>query len=114
MKFNILVLVMSLGLQFTAEARTQKGIASWYGKENSITCTGKKCIKHAPAVAHKYLPIGSWVKITSVKTKKTVFAVVEDRGPYKNNRIVDLNYIAAKQLGLIKLGITTVILEPIS
>ena len=91
----------------------QKGIASWYGKENTKSSTGRPLLPNTPALAHKYLPIGTWVKITSIRTKKHVVAVVEDRGPYTKGRIVDLNYTAAKQLGIIKDGITRVVVEPL-
>ena len=89
----------------------QKGMASWYGKENRKSSTGKILKHKTPALAHKTLPIGTYVKITSLRTNRTVMAVVEDRGPYKKNRIVDLNYPAAKQLGILKDGITNVQVE---
>lgn len=91
----------------------QKGMASWYGKENSVSSTGKKLKHKTPALAHKTLPIGTVVKVTSIRTNRTVKAVVEDRGPYKKGRIVDLNYPAAKELGILKDGITKVIVEPV-
>ena len=91
----------------------QTGIASWYGKENSRSCTGKVLRHRIPAAAHKTLPIGSWVKITSVKTNKYVVAVIEDRGPYTKGRIVDLNKPAADRLGITKSGIDRVTIERI-
>lgn len=89
----------------------QKGMASWYGTENSISSAGKKLKHKTPGLAHKTIPIGTWVKVTSLRTNKTVTAIVEDRGPYTKNRIVDLNYPAAKQLGIVKDGITKVKVE---
>jgi rare lipoprotein A len=53
------------------------------------------------------------VKITSVRTKKSVIAVIEDRGPYVRGRVVDVNRAAAKRLGIIKDGITKVTVEKI-
>lgn len=96
----------------SSEAR-QIGVASWYGKENSRSCTGKVLRHNAPAAAHKTLPIGCWVKITSLKSNKSVVAVIEDRGPYTKGRIVDLNKPAADQLGIIKKGTDKVIVERI-
>lgn len=93
---------------------TQVGIASWYGIENTKSSTGKRLTRTLPAVAHKTLPMGSKVKITSHRTKKSVVAVVEDRGPYTRGRIVDLNLIAAKKLGITKSGIAKVTLEKIN
>ena len=89
----------------------QKGMASWYGKENWRSSTGKRLNHKSPALAHKTLPIGTVVKVTSVRTNRSVRAVVEDRGPYTKNRIVDLNYPAAKELGIVKDGITKVKVE---
>jgi rare lipoprotein A len=93
---------------------TQVGVASWYGSENSRSSTGKPLTRHLPAVAHKTLPMGSRVKITSHRTKKTVVAIVEDRGPFTRGRIVDLNVVAARKLGILKCGISKVTLEKIN
>lgn len=90
---------------------SQTGVASWYGRENSRSCTGKKLHHNVPAAAHKHLPLGSWVKVTSTKSRRSVVVLIEDRGPYKKNRIIDLNLPAAKQLGMTKKGIDQVTLE---
>lgn len=109
------ILFLMMLLPTVSEASyTQVGVASWYGWENSRSCTGKPLSRKTPAVAHKTLPIGSKVKITSHRTKKTIVAVVEDRGPYTKNRIVDLNLVAAKRLGIVKSGISRVTLEKIN
>lgn len=89
----------------------QVGMASWYGAENSKSSTGKRLIRNKPAVAHKTLPFGTKVKVTCIKSKKTVIAVVDDRGPYTKNRIIDLNRTAAVKLGMIKDGVTKVKIE---
>jgi len=106
---TLLLLLMSCYLQ-PLEA-SQIGMASWYGKENKKSATGKPLHKKQPALAHKTLPFGTWVKITSIRTKKQVIAVVEDRGPFTKGRIADLNFLAAKELGIIKDGITRITLE---
>lgn len=109
------ILAILLLFPVVAEASyKQIGVASWYGSENTKSATGKKLTRHLPAVAHKTLPMGSKVKITSHRTKKSVVAVVEDRGPYTRGRIVDLNSVAAKRLGITKLGISKVTLEKIN
>lgn len=112
--FKIIAAVLLFSLQANAETVKQKGIASWYGKENKRSSTGKPLHTNIPAVAHKHLPIGTKVKIVTVKTKKEVIAVVEDRGPYIKGRIVDLNYTAAKQLGIINSGLALVTLEKLT
>jgi rare lipoprotein A len=112
MKLYIIIGTLVFGATST-DASIQKGIASWYGKENTKSCCKKPLNNNIPGLAHKHLPIGTYVKITSLRTKRTVIAVVQDRGPYTKNRIADLNYVAAKQLGMIKDGITQVSLEVI-
>ncbi len=90
----------------------ETGYASWYGKENKVGSTGK-VLQHytRPALAHKTLPIGTKVLIVNQKNNRSVVAVVEDRGPYKKGRIADLNYIAAKNIGMINDGVVKVKLE---
>lgn len=92
----------------------ERGIASWYGKENKVSSAGKRLTNKTPGLAHKKLPLGTKVKITDNKTKKSIVAVVEDRGPYIKGRIVDLNYLAAKQLGIIERGIANVTIQPLA
>lgn len=100
--------------EFTLNANThQIGIASWYDRENKVSCNGKKLRHNSPALAHRTFPVGTWLKITDTKTHKSVVAVVEDRGPYVKGRIVDLNKSAAKKLGIIKSGITKVSVEKV-
>jgi rare lipoprotein A len=94
-----------------SNAAYQSGVASWYGKENQISCIGKRLQRKSPAAAHKYLPLGSWVKVTSHRSRKSVIVLIEDRGPYTKNRIIDLNHVAARQLGITKKGIDHVTLE---
>lgn len=94
-----------------SEASYQSGVASWYGRENSVSCTGKRLQRKVPAAAHRHLPIGSWVKVTSHVSRKSVIVRIEDRGPYTKNRIIDLNYVAAKQLGITRKGVDRVTLE---
>lgn len=110
MKLLIISLLVLLPTKCLA---AECGMASWYGSENKRSCTGKPLHHKTPAVAHKTLPMGTKVRITALRTNKSVVAIVEDRGPYKKGRIVDMNRAAAKQLGIIESGITQVILERI-
>ena len=107
MKFIILFLL------FCVNCSANEGVASWYGRENRISSTGKPLNHKLFAAAHRHLPIGSKVKVTSIRTKKSVVVIIEDRGPYAKSRIIDLNYLAAKKLGILKCGITKVKLERI-
>ncbi len=58
----------------------------------------------AMTCAHRTLPLGTWVRVTNLFNKKTVFLRVNDRGPVAPSLIVDLSYAAAKRLGLAGLG----------
>jgi rare lipoprotein A len=102
-------IALALLFQLPLLAKEEVGIASWYGKENQISSTGKR-LQHTQycAAAHKKLPIGTKVMITNIKTHKTICAVIEDRGPYTKGRIIDLNYLAAKRLGIIQTGVAKV------
>ena len=107
MKYILLFLLLCVNCS------ANEGVASWYGKENRISSTGKPLNPKLFAAAHRHLPIGSKVKVTSIRTKKSVVVTIEDRGPYAKSRIIDLNYLAAKKLGILKCGITKVKLERI-
>jgi rare lipoprotein A len=107
MKYILLFLLLCVNCS------ANEGVASWYGRENRISSTGKPLNPKLFAAAHRNLPIGSKVKVTSIRTKKSVVVTIEDRGPYAKSRIIDLNYLAAKKLGILKCGITKVKLERI-
>lgn len=104
---------MILLTSISAVAGTEQGAASWYGHENVKSSTGKRLQHHTPATAHRTLPIGSVVKITAVRTGKTVIATVVDRGPYTRRRLVDVNIAAARRLGMITKGVVVVKVETI-
>jgi rare lipoprotein A len=110
---RLLVTAMLILTTASSEGNQQKGIASWYGTENRVSSTGKLIQHHRPALAHRTLPIGTMVKITNIKSNKSVIAIVEDRGPYIYSRIVDVNKAAAKQLDIINSGTAKVIVERI-
>lgn len=82
------------------------GIASWYGSKfnNRFTANGERYDMLAMTAAHRTLPLPTYVKVTNLTNGKQVIVKVNDRGPFKYNRIIDLSYIAAKKLGIIKHG----------
>ena len=100
-------------LLYSVQANSQTGLASWYGSENKISSTGKKLHRKIPAAAHRYLPIGTKVKITIAGTNKSVVAVIEDRGPFVKKRIIDVNKLTAQILGFEKKGLVKVIVTPV-
>ena len=89
------------------------GIASWYGEDfhNGITANGEKYDMHAFTAAHKTLPLPSIVRVTNLDNGKFVDLRVNDRGPFVNNRVIDVSKAAAEYLGFAEQGITTVRVE---
>jgi len=83
------------------------GVASWYGEEfaGRTTANGEIFDPLLLTAAHRTLPFGTVLDITNPKTSRTVRVRVNDRGPYIGNRIIDLSYAAAQQIGLIEPGI---------
>ena len=83
------------------------GVASWYGEEfaGRTTANGEIFDPLLLTAAHRTLPFGTVLDITNPKTSQTVRVRVNDRGPYIGNRIIDLSYAAAQQIGLIEPGI---------
>ena len=82
------------------------GQASWYGLkfQGRKTATGESYDMNLMTCAHRSLPLGSWVKVTNLRNRKTVMVRVNDRGPALDDRIVDLSYAAAQAVGLRGLG----------
>lgn len=84
----------------------EKGIASWYGTKfnGKRTSSGETYDMNAMTAAHKTLPLPTYVEITSLESRKTVVVKVNDRGPFHENRIIDLSYAAAIKLGIAARG----------
>ncbi len=84
----------------------QRGIASWYGKKfhGRRTSNGETYNMYAMSAAHKSLPLPSYVEVTNLSNNRRVIVRVNDRGPFHENRIIDLSYTAARKLGIVKSG----------
>lgn len=89
------------------------GIASWYGPDfhNGITANGEKYDMYAMTAAHRTLPLPSIVKVTNLENGRSVIVRVNDRGPFVNNRIIDVSKTAAEALGFQNSGTTQVRVE---
>jgi rare lipoprotein A len=94
----------------------QSGVASWYGKRfhGKKTASGELYDMYAMSAAHTTLPIPSYVKVTNPKNQRSVIVRVNDRGPFKHSRIIDLSYAAAYKLDIIKSGSAPVTIETIN
>jgi rare lipoprotein A (RlpA)-like double-psi beta-barrel protein len=88
----------------------QRGIASWYGPEfqGRRTASGERFDMYAMTAAHRTLPLSTEVEVRNPRNGKTVVVRVNDRGPFRGNRIIDLSYSAARALGLVHSGVGVV------
>ena len=88
----------------------QKGEASWYGPgfNGKKTASGEIFDMNKFTAAHRKLPFGTKVKVMNLNNNKSVVVRINDRGPYKKDRIIDLSRKAAIQIGLIKDGLAPV------
>lgn len=93
----------------------QIGLASWYGREfqGKETADGESFNMYDLTCAHRFLPLGTWVKVTNLHTRKWIVVRVNDRGPVPDTRIADLSSEAAHMLGMRGRGVTRVRLDVI-
>lgn len=84
----------------------ENGIASWYGPKfnKKLTANGEIFNQDEVSAAHKTLPLPSIVKVTNLSTNKYLFIRVNDRGPFVNDRIIDLSKQAAIELNIFLKG----------
>lgn len=99
----------------TVFGQVQTGKASFYADkfEGSPTASGEKYKHSKLTAAHKTLPFGTRVKVTNLANNQTVEVTVNDRGPYVENRVIDLSKSAAEKLGFVNQGIAEVKVEVI-
>ena len=92
-----------------------RGVASWYGKRyhGQKTSSGEVYDMYAMTAAHTILPLPSYARVTNVATGMSVVVRVNDRGPFHEDRLIDLSYIAAQRLGLLGRGSGIVEVEAI-
>ena len=94
----------------TASGFNERGIASWYGKKfhGRKTSSGEVYDMYKMTAAHKHLPLPTYVKVKNLENGKTITVRVNDRGPFHDNRIIDLSYAAATKLGILGKGTASV------
>jgi rare lipoprotein A len=112
MRKILLAFILLLSFSFTI-AQVQVGKASFYADkfEGSPTASGEKYKHNKLTAAHKSLPFGTKVKVTNVANDQSIEVTINDRGPYVENRIIDLSKSAAEKLGFVNLGLAEVRLE---
>jgi len=91
------------------------GVASWYGKKfhGNLTASGEIYDMSLMTAAHKALPLPTLVRVTNLENGKKTLVKVNDRGPFHDDRLIDLSYAAALELGFLENGLTTVVVEAI-
>lgn len=92
------------------------GTASWYGLKSRgrKMANGRPFNPYALSAASRTLPLGTLVRVTSVRNRRQVLVRIADRGPYVNCRVIDLSLAAARVLGFEHQGLTPVTVEIIA
>lgn len=91
-------------------ARSQFGVASWYGPEfqGLPTASGQPFNMEAMTCAHRDLPLGTEIRVTNLLNARSLDLRVNDRGPVPRTRVLDVSMGAAKRLGFLRAGLTPV------
>lgn len=99
----------------SADGYVEEGLASWYGADfhGKPTACGEPFDMNAMTAAHKTLPLGTFVKVTSLDTNQSVIVRVNDRGPFVSGRIIDLSSKASQELGVKGKGLAHVRVEAV-
>jgi rare lipoprotein A len=86
----------------TSRGYVERGISSWYGNKfhGYMTSSFEPYDMYKFTAAHKSLPLPSWARVTNLQNGKSVVVRVNDRGPFHDNRLIDLSYAAAVKIGV--------------
>jgi rare lipoprotein A len=100
----------------SAEGYSETGIASWYGPNfhGKKTANGERYDMYQMTAAHRILPMNTRLIVRNLNNGRTAEVRVNDRGPFVNNRVIDLSYAAADYLGVVGPGTTKVYLETVA
>jgi rare lipoprotein A len=93
----------------------QRGLASWYGKRyhGQKTSSGETYDMYAMTAAHPTLPIPSYARVTNLANGRSVVVRINDRGPFRAGRVIDVSYVAAHKLGFVQAGQAQVEVEAV-
>jgi rare lipoprotein A len=100
----------------SSEGYKERGVASWYGPDfhSRRTSSGEPYDMYAMTAAHKTLPIPAYARVTNLSNGRSVVVRINDRGPFVDNRIIDLSYTAAHRLDMTRAGTAFVEVEVIT
>ena len=98
------------------ESYIEQGVASWYGTKfhGRPTANGERYSLYGMTAAHKTILIPAYVKVTNLENNRSTIVRINDRGPFHDDRIIDLSYAAAVKLGYAEQGTTRVEVELIT
>lgn len=104
-----------VGYAPTSSSFQLEGVASYYADEfhGRKTSSGEEYDMHALTAAHRTLPFDTIVRVRNLENNRSVVVRINDRGPFKDDRVIDLSLEAAKRIGLIPNGTALVRLEVI-
>ncbi len=90
----------------SSEGYSEQGIASWYGTKfhGHRTSSGEPFDMYSMTAAHKTLPLPTYARVTNLDNQRSIIIKVNDRGPFHDERIIDLSYVAAGKLGILSKG----------
>lgn len=93
-----------------------RGVASWYGRRyhGRPTASGEAYDMYGMTAAHPTLPIPSYARVTNLQNNKAVTVRINDRGPFRQQRVIDLSYAAAYKLGYVEQGSAAVEVEMVT
>lgn len=113
---RVLITLFLFRLSVTTGFPIQEGIASFYADDfhGKRTASGEIYNMYTMTAAHRTLPLGTLVEVTNLENKKKVIVRINDRGPFKDDRIIDLSLLAAKKLNFVTPGTTKVSVRPLS
>ena len=125
MRWPCLVLILALAglsacatahppLRLDSDSRSSEvGVASYYAHRfhGHRTASGERYDEHAFTAAHRSIPFGARVRVTRLSNGRSVVVRINDRGPFRHHRIIDLSRRAARELGIVGAGSARVRLE---
>ena len=91
---------------FEPEQKLGSGLASYFNREmrGHRTASGEACDPETLTAAHRTVPFGGRVRVTNLATGVSTIVRINDRGPFRGNRVIDLSYAAARAIGLDRMG----------
>ncbi len=100
----------------SSKTKVEKGEASYYADKfnGRTTASGEKFSNSKMTAAHRTLAFGTVVKVTNLSNGKSVKVTINDRGPFKKGRVIDLSKAAAKKLDMVTAGVANVTVEVVS